>query len=158
MYPLWFYKHQHDNRVRSKLFVACQRWWFQWRFWFVLSVPGCLREEEEYKPDPWRNPIQRNHMGLHLENEVVKTPKIIWNNPVQRCGKKVHCTESLAVYVVDLWNARANLRVKILLMFHRYGVCWLCVQVERLGERAGRGSQFAASPHRAIVLEWIVSL
>ena len=31
--PLCFYKHQHDNRVRS----ACQRWWFQWRFWFVPS-------------------------------------------------------------------------------------------------------------------------
>jgi len=26
VHPLWFYKHQHDNRVRSKLFVACQRW------------------------------------------------------------------------------------------------------------------------------------
>ena len=40
VHPLWFYKHQHDNRVRSKLFVACQRWWFQWLFWFVPSVPG----------------------------------------------------------------------------------------------------------------------
>ena len=29
VHPLWFYKHQHDNRVRSKLFVACQRWRFQ---------------------------------------------------------------------------------------------------------------------------------
>ena len=48
VHPLWFYKHQHDNRVRSKQFVACQRWWFQWRFWFVPSVPGYLREEEEY--------------------------------------------------------------------------------------------------------------
>jgi len=28
VHPLWFYKHQHDNQVRSKLFVACQRWWF----------------------------------------------------------------------------------------------------------------------------------
>jgi len=28
VHPLWFYKHQHDNRVHSKLFVACQRWWF----------------------------------------------------------------------------------------------------------------------------------
>ena len=86
--PLWFYKHQHDNWVRSKLFVACQRWWFQWRFRFVPSVPGYLREEEEHKPDPWRNPIERNHMGLHLENEVyrvrqvVKTPTIVLNNPV----------------------------------------------------------------------------
>jgi len=32
VHPLWFYKHQHDNRVRSKLLVTCQRWWFQWRF------------------------------------------------------------------------------------------------------------------------------
>ena len=71
VHPLWFYKHQHDHRVRSKLFVACQRWWFQWRFWFVSSVPGYLREEEERKPDPWRNPIERNHMGLHLENSYL---------------------------------------------------------------------------------------
>ena len=70
VHPLWFCKHQHDNRFRSKLFVACQRWWFQWRFWFVPSFPGYLREEEEHKPEPWRNPIERNHMGLHLENEV----------------------------------------------------------------------------------------
>ena len=39
VHPLWFYRHQHDNRVRS----ACQRWWFQWRFWFVPSVPGYTR-------------------------------------------------------------------------------------------------------------------
>jgi len=67
VHPLWFYKHKHDNRVRSKLFVACQRWWFQWRFWFVPSVPGYLQEEEEHNPDPWRNPIERNHMGLLLK-------------------------------------------------------------------------------------------
>ena len=67
VHPLWFYKHQHDNRVRSKMFVACQRWWFQWRFWFVHSVPGYLREEEEHKHDPWRNPVERNHTGLNLE-------------------------------------------------------------------------------------------
>jgi len=84
MHPLWFYKHQHDNRVLSKLFVACQRLWFQWRFWFVPSVPEYLPEEEEHKPDPWRNPIEINHMGLHLENgvAVVKIPTIISNNPV----------------------------------------------------------------------------
>ena len=74
---LWLYKHQHDNRVRSKLFVACQRWWFQWRFWFVPSVLGYLREEEEHKPDPWRNPIERNHMGLHLENECIVYDKLL---------------------------------------------------------------------------------
>jgi len=64
MHPLWFYKLQHDNLVRSKLFIACQRWRFQWRFWFVPLVAGYLREEEEHKPDPWRNHIERNHMGL----------------------------------------------------------------------------------------------
>ena len=86
VHPLWFYKHENDNRVHSKLFVACQRWWVQWQFRFVPSVPGYLREEEEHKPDPWHNPIERNHMGLHLENEVarriVKTPTVIFNNPV----------------------------------------------------------------------------
>jgi len=60
VHTLWFYKHQHDNPVRSKLSVACQMWWFQWRFWFVPSVPGYLREEEEYKPGPWHEPIERN--------------------------------------------------------------------------------------------------
>ena len=53
VHPLWFYKHQHENRVRSKLFVACQQWWFQWRFWIVPSVPGYLREEEEHKRKLW---------------------------------------------------------------------------------------------------------
>ena len=89
VHPLWFYKHQHDNRVRSKLFVSCQRWWFQWRFSFLPSVPGYLREEEEHKPDPWHNPIERNHMGLHLQNEVavVKTPTVISNFLLQVSNK-----------------------------------------------------------------------
>jgi len=89
VHRLWFYKHQHDNRVRSKLSVACQRWWFQWLFWFVPSVPGYLREEEEHKPDPWCNPIEGNHMGLHLESEVAmrvaaykQTPTIISNSHI----------------------------------------------------------------------------
>jgi len=70
VHPLWFHKHQHDNRFRSKLLVARQRWWFQLPFWFVPSVLGYLQEEEEHKPDSWRNPIERNHTGLHLKNEV----------------------------------------------------------------------------------------
>ena len=39
VHPLWLYKHQHDNRVRS----ASQRWWFQWRFWFVPPSNGIVR-------------------------------------------------------------------------------------------------------------------
>jgi len=92
VHPLWFCKHQHDTRVCSKLFVACQRWWFQWRFWFVPSVPGYLREEEEQKPYTRRNPIEGNHTGLHLESDVVKTPTIILNNPVFLvCGFSLLC-------------------------------------------------------------------
>jgi hypothetical protein len=59
-------------------------------FWFVPSVLGYLQEEKEYKPDPWRNPIERNHMGVHLQNEVccvwqvVKTLTIIFKNPVHK--------------------------------------------------------------------------
>jgi len=29
LHLLWFYKHQHDNRVRSKLFVACNNLQFR---------------------------------------------------------------------------------------------------------------------------------
>jgi len=95
---------QHDNRVRSKLFVACQRWWFQWRFWFVLSGPGYMREEEEYKPDSWRNPIERNNMGLHLENEValVKTPTNISNNPVCKLKQSAYwCIILVCILMCD---------------------------------------------------------
>ena len=47
VHHLWFYKHQHDKGVRSKLFVACQRWWFQWQFCVYqlrmeLSDGGCF--------------------------------------------------------------------------------------------------------------------
>ena len=43
VHPLWFYKHQRDNRVRPKLFVACQRWWFQWWLscWGLQNHKGC---------------------------------------------------------------------------------------------------------------------
>ena len=86
VHPLWFYKHQQDNRVRSKLFVACQRWWSC----LVPSVPGYLREKEEHKPDPWRNPIERNPMGV-ASVERGGQASSIWSSsvprPIHRCGK-----------------------------------------------------------------------
>jgi hypothetical protein len=48
VHPLWFHKHQHDNRVRSKLFVACQRWWFQWRFAAILVNCAPSGEMHDY--------------------------------------------------------------------------------------------------------------
>jgi len=89
VHPLWFYKHQHENRVRSELFVACQRWWFQWQFWFIPSVPGethnyctphIIKENSE-------NFLIHRCNYIHLSQvycvwQVVKTPTIILNNPV----------------------------------------------------------------------------
>jgi len=122
VHPLWFYKHQHDNRVHSKLFVACQRWLFQWRFWFVPSVPGYLREEEEHKPEPWRNPIERNHNGLHLENEValVKTPTIISNNHAFSRTRSVDLC--VCVCVCEVW-CHSELYVIILAHFSNLTFC-----------------------------------
>ena len=105
VHPLWFYKFEHDNRFRSKLFVACQRWWFEWRFWFVPSVPGYLCEEEEHKPDPWRSRIERNkkiHILLsqvYCVWQVVKTPTFISNN-------SVYCVSGL--YFVTLVNLKLH--------------------------------------------------
>ena len=87
--PLWFYKHQHENRVRSKLFVACQRWCFQWRFWFVPSVPGEMHNyctPHIIKENFGNFLIHRcNYVLLsqvYCVWQVVKTTTIIFNNPV----------------------------------------------------------------------------
>ena len=105
VHPLWFCKHQHDNRVRSKLFVACQRWWFQWRFWLVHSVPGYLREEEEHKPDPWCNHIHILLSQVHCLWQVFKTPTIISNNPV---FYDLYCILSSNKYFCDLKMAQSK--------------------------------------------------
>ena len=90
VHPLWFYKHQHDNRVLSKLFVACQRWWFQWWFRFVPSVPGYFREEEEHKPDPWRKPHRKKSHAV-ASGERGGQASSIWSSsvphPIHRCGE-----------------------------------------------------------------------
>jgi len=90
VHPLWFYRHQHDNRVCSKLFVACQRWWFQWRFWFVNCAPS--GEVHNYctphiiKQNYENFLIHRcNYILLSLVYcvwQVVKTPTINFKNPV----------------------------------------------------------------------------
>ena len=90
---LWFYRHQHDNRVRFKLFVACQWWWFQWRFWFVPSVPGYTRTlslENVHTPS---NGIVRwwlfPEFGAELPLDNY-TPTIILNNPVYTNSYTLH--------------------------------------------------------------------
>ena len=106
MHPLRFYKHQHDNRVPSKLSVECQQWWFQWRFWFIPSVLGYLREEEEHKPDPWRNPTERNHKKpqVYCVWQVVKTPTFISNNPVYVKTPVITITNTMVRFSFEAWE------------------------------------------------------
>jgi len=92
VHPLWFYEHQHDNRVRSKLFVACQRWWFQWRFAAILvncapsgemhkyCTPHIIKENFENFLIHRCNYILQ--FQVHCVWQVVKTPTIIFNNLV----------------------------------------------------------------------------
>jgi len=85
VHPLWFYKHQHDNPVRSKLFVACQWWWLQWRFWFVPSVLGYTRTlslENVHSAFKWNCQmvvVSRTWCGNAAGQFY---PTIILNNPV----------------------------------------------------------------------------
>jgi len=92
VHSLWFYKHQHDNRVRSKLFVACQRWWFQWRFAAILVNCAPSGEMPNYCTPHIINENFENFLILRCNYillsqvycvwQVVKTPTIILNNPV----------------------------------------------------------------------------
>jgi len=86
VHPLWFYKHQRENRVRSKLFVACQR--------FAAILVNCAPSGEmrNYCTPHIIKENSENFL-IHLCNytlpsqvycvwQVVKTPTIILNNPV----------------------------------------------------------------------------
>ena len=91
VHPLWFYKHQHDNRVRSKMFLARQRCWFQWRFAAILL--NCAPSEEMHNYCTPHIPKNFENFLIHRCNyillskvycvwQVVKTSTIISNNPV----------------------------------------------------------------------------
>jgi len=87
VHPLWFYKHQHDSLVRSKLFVACERWWFQWRFAAILvncapsgemhnyCTPHIIKENSENFLIHRCNCILLSQ--VYCVWQVVKTPTII---------------------------------------------------------------------------------
>jgi hypothetical protein len=102
VHPLWFYKHQHDNRVRSKLLVACQRWWFQWRFTTILVNCAPSGEKPNYCTP---HIIKENYQNflIHRCNyillsqvycvwQVVKTPTIICKNSVFLCKQLSYLT------------------------------------------------------------------
>jgi len=89
VHHLWFCKHQHDNLVRSRLFVTCQRWWFQWRFAAILVNCAPSGEMHNYCT---QHIIKENYENflIHRCNyillsqvycvwKVVETPTIIFN-------------------------------------------------------------------------------
>jgi hypothetical protein len=114
VHPLWLYKHQHDNRVRSKLFVACQRWWFQWRFATILVNCAPSGEMHNYCTPHIVKESYENFF-IHQCNytllsevycvwQVVKTLTIILNNPF---------------YEVEISHVSSN-QLKILKILQRF--------------------------------------
>ena len=92
VHRLWFYKHQHENRVRSKLFVACQHVAFSLPFAAILVTCAPSGEMHNYciphiiKENFQNFLIHRcNYIILsqvYCVWQVVKTPTNILNNPV----------------------------------------------------------------------------
>jgi len=92
VHPLWFYKHQHENRVRSKLFVACQQVAFSLPFAAILvncapsgemhnyCTPHIIKENFENFLIHRCNYILLSQ--VYCVWQVVKSPTIILNNPV----------------------------------------------------------------------------
>ena len=91
VHHLWYHKHQHENRVRSKLFVACQDVAFS--LLFAASLVNCAPSGEMHN---YCTPhiIKENFENflIHPCNyillsqvycvwQVVKTPTFILNNP-----------------------------------------------------------------------------
>ena len=90
--PSWFYKHQHEKRVRSKPFVACQHVAFSLPFATILVNCAPTGEMHNYCTP---HIIKENYENflIHRCNyillsqvycvwQVVKTPTINLNNPV----------------------------------------------------------------------------
>jgi len=92
VHPLWFYKHQHDNRVRSKLFVACQHVAISVPFAAILvncapsgeihnyCSPHIIKESSKNFLIRQCNYILLSH--VYCVWQVVKSPTIILNNLV----------------------------------------------------------------------------
>ena len=94
VHPLWFYKHQHENRVRSKLFVARQHVAFSLPFAAILVNCAPSGEMHNYCT-PHIIKENSDNFLIHRCNyillsqvycvwQVVKTQTVILNIPVQK--------------------------------------------------------------------------
>jgi hypothetical protein len=113
--PLRFYKHQHENRVCSKLFVACQHVAFSLPFTAILVNCAPSGEMHNYctphiiKENFENSLIHRcNYILLsqvYCVWQVVKTLTVIFNNPVflvKRNSPVYSITPSRSVNVTEL--------------------------------------------------------
>jgi len=92
MHPLWFYKHQHENQVCSKLFVAGQHVAFSLPFAAIIVNCTPSREMHDYcTPHIIKENFENfliHRCNCILLSQVycvwqdVKTLTIILNNPV----------------------------------------------------------------------------
>ena len=92
VHTLWFYKHQHENPVRFKLFVARQHVAFSLPFAAILVNCAPSGEIHNYCTshiikENFENFLIHQCNYIHLSQvycvwQVVKTPTIILNNPV----------------------------------------------------------------------------
>jgi hypothetical protein len=122
LHPLWFYKHQHDNRVRSKLFVVCQRWWFQWRFATILVNCASSAEMHNYCTphviiENFENFLIHRCNNILLSQaycvwQIFKSPTFISNNPVRRSVYNAELETNLEWWIGEnmLWAFVAYLR------------------------------------------------
>jgi len=93
VHPLWFYKHQHEYRVRSKLSVACQP--------FAAILVNCAPSGEMHNyctphiiKENFENFLIHRCTYIPLSQvycvwHVVKIPTIILNSPVLKAPR--HC-------------------------------------------------------------------
>ena len=112
VHPLWFYKHQHENRVRSKLFVPCQHVAFSLPFAAILVNCAPSGEMHNYcTPHVIKENFENflihrcNYIFLsqvYCVWQVVKTPTFILNNPV-------HSINWLGLLIEIVFTARCGL-------------------------------------------------
>jgi len=96
--PLWFYKHQHDNRVRftqnafslpfAAILVNCTPSGEMHNY----CTPHIIKENSENFLIHWCNYILLSQ--VYCVWQVVKTPVIILNNPVQWSELKLRVVHS----------------------------------------------------------------
>ena len=92
VHPLWFYKHQHENRVRSKLFAACLHVAFSLLFAAILlNCAPSIEMHDCYTPHIIKENFENflihrwNYILLsqvYCAWQVVKTPTVILNNSI----------------------------------------------------------------------------